>query len=179
MKEMENNNQTNTATIFIPQQETLSSIRNIDVKIYAHKTHVDAVIPQVAYNATSACFDLTCIEDTRIFPHSSAIVPNGLNLVIDQNDSYSMTISLRSSMGFRKELIPHYGKVDAGYTGDLSVKIYNVGEQDVWIKKGERYAQVEVIKKPNYVIEELNDEQFEELKQRQLRGSSGFGSSGK
>jgi len=156
-----------------------TDIRNIDVKIYAHKTHVDAVIPQVAYDSTSACFDLTCIEDTRIPAHSAAVVPNGLNLTIDQNIPYSMTISLRSSMGFKRTLIPHYGKVDAGYTGDLSVKIYNVGKEDVWIKKGERYAQIEVIKKPNYAIEELNDEQFEKLKQKQQRGDSGFGSSGK
>ena len=113
----------------------MEKFKNVDVKIYAHKTHPDAVIPQVAYNSTSACFDLTCVEDTRIFAHSSAIVPNGLNLVIDQNSPYSMTISLRSSMRFKKELIPHYGKVDAGYTGNLSVKIYNVGDEDVWIKK--------------------------------------------
>ena len=159
------------------EKQPTSTLTNIDVKIYAHKTHIDAVIPQVAYNSTSACFDLTCVEDTRIFAHSSAIVPNGLNLVIDQNSPYSMTISLRSSMGFKKELIPHYGKVDAGYTGNLSVKIYNVGDEDVWIKKGERYAQVEVIRKPNYVIEEIDDEQFEELKSKQIRGDKGFGSS--
>ena len=161
----------------ILEKQSTSTLINIDVKIYAHKTHIDAVIPQVAYNSTSACFDLTCVEDTRIFAHSSAIVPNGLNLVIDQNSPYSMTISLRSSMGFKKELIPHYGKVDAGYTGNLSVKIYNVGDEDVWIKKGERYAQVEVIRKPNYVIEEIDDEQFEKLKLKQLRGDKGFGSS--
>ena len=159
------------------EKQPTFALTNIDVKIYAHKTHIDAVIPQVAYNSTSACFDLTCVEDTRIFAHSSAIVPNGLNLVIDQNSPYSMTISLRSSMGFKKELIPHYGKVDAGYTGNLSVKIYNVGDEDVWIKKGERYAQVEVIRKPNYVIEEIDDEQFEELKSKQIRGDKGFGSS--
>lgn len=163
----------------IEMGEKLTSIRNIDVKIYAHKTHVDAVIPQVAYNGTSMCFDLTCVEDTRIFSRSSAVVPNGLNLTIDQDSPYGMVISLRSSLGFKKELVPHYGDVDAGYTGDFAVKVYNLSDEDIFIKKGERYAQVKVIKKPNYVIQELNDEQFEELKQKQLRGSAGFGSSGK
>lgn len=99
-------------TTFIPQQELLSSIQPIDVKIYAHKTHIDAVIPQVAYNGTSMCFDLTCVEDTRIFPRSSAVIPNGLNLTIDQDSPYGMVISLRSSLGFKKELVPHYGDVD-------------------------------------------------------------------
>ena len=164
---------------FHKQYQSSGIIRDVDVKIYAHKTHVDAVIPQVAYNSTSACFDLTCVEDTLIPAHSAAVVPNGLNLTIDQNSPYSMTISLRSSLGFKKDLIPHYGKVDAGYTGDLAVKIYNIGESAVMIKKGERYAQIEVIKKPNYVIQEINDEQFEELKQKQQRGNGNFGSSGK
>jgi dUTP pyrophosphatase len=90
-----------------------------------------------------------------------------------------MQIQLRSSKGFKYSLIPHYGTVDAGYTGDLGVKIYNVGKMDVTIEEGERYAQIAVIKKPKYEIVELDDEEFEDLKSRQARGDGGFGSSGK
>jgi len=149
------------------------------VTIYAHKTHPDAVIPQVAYGSTSACFDITCIEDTIISAGKSAVVPNGLNLTIDQQDSYWMQIQLRSSKGFKYNLIPHYGTVDAGYTGDLGIKIYNVGDKDVTILKGERYAQVAVIQKPEYEIKELSDYEFNNLKNQQQRGDQGFGSSGK
>jgi dUTP pyrophosphatase len=149
------------------------------VNIYAHKAHPDAVIPMVAYGSTSACFDITCIETTTIPARGSAVVPNGLNLIIDQHDNFWMQIQLRSSKGFKHSLIPHYGTVDAGYTGDLGVKIYNVGDVDVVIEKGERYAQIAVFEKPLYAILELNDEQFEEFKKRQLRGDGGFGSTGK
>lgn len=149
------------------------------VTIYAHKTHSDAVIPQVAYGSTSACFDITCIEDTIIPAGNSAVVPNGLNLTIDQRENYWMQIQLRSSKGFKHALIPHYGTVDAGYTGDLGIKIYNVGKEDVTILKGERYAQVAVIQKPEYEIVELDDHAFLHLKREQQRGDQGFGSSGK
>ncbi len=149
------------------------------VKIFAHKNHPDAIIPQVAYNNTSACFDLTCVETTVIPAKSSAIVPNGLNLTIDEKQKYWMQIQLRSSKGFKHELIPHYGCVDPSYTGNLSVKIYNVGDTDVTIEKGERYAQVAVLPIPEYEIVELNDEEFELLKSQQSRGDKGFGSSGK
>ncbi len=149
------------------------------VTIYAHKTHPDAVIPQIAYGNTSACFDITCVETTTIPAHSSAVVPNGLNLSIDQKDPFWMQIQLRSSKGFKYELIPHYGTVDAGYTGDLGIKVYNVGDKDVVIEKGERYAQVAVLSKPDYQVVELNDEEFNEFKQTQFRGDKGFGSSGK
>jgi dUTP pyrophosphatase len=149
------------------------------VIIYAHKKHPDAVIPQVAYENSSACFDITCIEDTIIPARGKAVVPNGLNLTIDQSESYWMQIQLRSSKGFKEDLIPHYGTVDAGYTGDLGIKVYNLSDNDIIIKKGERYAQVAVIEKPKYKIIELQTEDFEKLKEGQLRGDKGFGSSDK
>jgi dUTP pyrophosphatase len=149
------------------------------VTIYAHKTDPKAVIPKVQYNSTSACFDITCTKTTTIPAKSSAVVPNGLNLTIHDSERYWMQIQLRSSKGFKYDLIPHYGTVDAGYTGNLGVKIYNVGDTDVTIEEGERYAQIAVIKKPKYEIIELNDDEFEELKLSQLRGDKGFGSSGK
>jgi dUTP pyrophosphatase len=149
------------------------------VTIYAHKTDPKAVIPTVEYNSTSACFDITCIKTTTILAGSSAVVPNGLNLTISDDQRYWMQIQLRSSKGFKYSLIPHYGTVDAGYTGNLGVKIYNVGKMDVTIEEGERYAQIAVIKKPKYEIVELDDEEFEDLKSRQARGDGGFGSSGK
>jgi len=149
------------------------------VTIYAHKTDPKAVIPKVQYNSTSAYFEITCTKTKTIPAKSSAVVPNGLNLTIHDSERYWMQIQLRSSKGFKYDLIPHYGTVDAGYTGNLGVKIYNVGDTDVTIEEGERYAQIAVIKKPKYEIIELNDDEFEELKLSQLRGDKGFGSSGK
>ena len=149
------------------------------VTIYAHKTDPKAVIPKISYNSTSACFDITWIETTLIPAGDSAVVPNGLNLTIVEAESYWMQIQLRSSKGFKYNLIPHYGTIDAGYTGPLGVKIYNVGKEDVTIEEGERYAQIAVMEKPRYEIVELDDEKFELLKSLQGRGDKGFGSSGK
>jgi dUTP pyrophosphatase len=149
------------------------------VKIFAYKEHPDAVIPTVAYGSTSACFDITCTETTVIPAQSSAVVPNGLRLVINDTEKYWMQIQLRSSKGFKHSLIPHYGTVDAGYTGPLGVKVYNVGNEDVVIEKGERYAQIAVIPKPDYEIVEVDSEQFAYIRDNQGRGDSGFGSSGK
>lgn len=149
------------------------------VKIYAHKTNPKAIIPKIAYNSTSACFDITCTETTTIPARGKAIVPNGLNLLISDNQKYWMQIQLRSSKGFKHDLVPHYGTVDPGYTGDLGIKIYNLGDTDVVIEEGERYAQIAVIKIPDYDIIELDDNEFNKLKESQSRGDKGFGSSGK
>jgi dUTP pyrophosphatase len=149
------------------------------VTIYAHKNTDKAVIPTVAYNSTSACFDITCTETTVIPAGKSAVVPNGLNLTIPDSQRYYMRIDLRSSMGFKKDLSCFPGIIDPGYTGDLSVKVYNIGETDITIEEGERYAQISVIPIPESEIIELNDEEFNIFKITQLRGDKGFGSSGK
>jgi dUTPase len=101
------------------------------VTIYAHKADPKAIIPTVAYGNSSACFDITCTETTTIPARGKAVVPNGLNLTINQSEKYWMQIQLRSSKGFKHDLIPHYGTVDSGYTGNLGIKIYNVGDVDV------------------------------------------------
>lgn len=154
-------------------------LEKIDVEVFIHKEYPDAIVPEVAYKGTSAAFDITCIETTIIPSMGSKVVPNGLNVCIDQQDPYWMQIQLRSSKGFKYELIPHYGTVDAGYTGNFGIKVYNLGKTDVIIEKGEKYAQVVVHRKPKYKITELNDEQFDQFKQKQLRADGGFGSSGK
>ena len=150
-----------------------------NLKIYAFREDKNAVIPEIAYGNTSACFDITATKTTVIPARSSAVVENGLRLCIDDSENYWMQIQLRSSKGFKHELLPHYGTVDAGYCGPLGVKIYNVGDIDVTIEAGEKYAQIAVIEKPQYTIEELSAEDFEALKARQGRGDKGFGSSGK
>ena len=149
------------------------------VKIYAYKEHPDAIIPEIAYDKTSACFDITAVKTTVIPARKSAVVENGLRLCIDDSQHYWMQIQLRSSKGFKYELVPHYGTVDAGYTGPLGVKVYNLGDTDVTIEKGERYAQIAVIEKPDYTVTELTKEEFDALSARQGRGDKGFGSSGK
>ncbi len=163
----------------MPSNDDTIITKNVDVEIYIYREDERAKIPKVAYNGTSSSFDLTCIVDTVIPAGGSAIIPNGLRISIDQESPYWMNIQLRSSLGFMKDLIPHYGNVDAGYTGPFGVKVYNVGKEDVTIKAGERYAQVAVLWKPDYAIKELTAEQFEELVQNQQRGNNGFGSSGK
>ncbi len=157
----------------------IKPIMNKKPTIYAYKVHPDAVIPQVAYNNTSACFDITCTETTVIPAKGKAVVPNGLRLTISDTQNYWMQIQLRSSKGFKYDLVPHYGTVDPGYTGDLGIKVYNLGNEDVVIEKGERYAQIAVIEIPQYEIVELNEDDFQKLKENQGRGDGAFGSSGK
>lgn len=162
----------------IPSKNYLNSYKE-GVTIYVHRYRRNAVLPKVAYEGTSAAFDLVCIEDTVIPAGGSAMIPNGLHLIIDQKSPYYMRVSLRSSKGFKEDLIPHYGIIDAGYCGNMDVKVYNMDKEDVLIERGEKYAQITVHHKPSYFFEEINDREYERLLLEQERGEKGFGSSGK
>lgn len=145
--------------------------------IFIHKTTPDAVVPVAAYNGTSAAFDITCIEDTVIPAKKSANVPNGLCISIHERDPYYMMVHLRSSLGINKELICHPGIIDAGYTGVIGIKLYNLGDEDIIIHKGDRYAQMTVHHKERVNMLVLDDKEFESFSKDQCRGARGFGSS--
>lgn len=148
------------------------------LKIKIFKKSPDAIIPKIAYNGTSAAFDITSIEDITIPARGSAIVNCGLIISIPESEPYYMTIHIRSSLGFKKGLSCHTGIIDAGYTGDLGFKIYNLSDTDEFVKKGERFGQILVHKKIPFEFEILNAKEFEAYEASQQRGSKGFGSSG-
>lgn len=159
--------------------EALDGKDQDNVTIQMIKVHPDAKDPKIAYGGTSAAFDLAAIEDIRIQPNTDAVVPVGLKLSIDQNQPYYMQVHMRSSYGFKHGIQCHQGIIDAGYTGDFGIKVFNRTKFPIEIKKGDYFAQVVVHKKPTIQFKELNPKQWDEYENQQLRGSGGFGSSGK
>lgn len=82
-------------------------------------------------------------------------------------------ISPRSGLALKKSIGIGGGVIDKSYTGDIGVVIFNHGNEDFEIAKGDRIAQLilEVIVTPKI---ELGDFSLESS-----RGSNGFGSSGR
>ena len=76
-----------------------------DIKFW--KEHEDAKTPNVAYNGTSACFDLYSIEDKTIFPGESAKVENGIRIVVPKG--YYIRFCTRSGHGFMEDLFVYHG----------------------------------------------------------------------
>jgi len=136
-----------------------------------------AVMPEVAYEGTSACFDLICIEDTTIPAKGSALVPNGVRASIPQG--YYLEFATRSGMGIKNNLRVHPGIIDHGYSGPLAVKVFNLGDNDVTIEKGKGCVQVKVCKIPEYSLKQITKEEFDDYSTSSVRGEKGFGSSDK
>jgi len=137
-------------------------------------THEDAVLP-VANNSEPGTgdtgYDLTAVEDIRILPNASRVVPVGLKLAYI-TPGFWFRIEPRSGLGFKKSVQPHLGVIDNGYRGDMGVKLYNFHDfNDVQIRKGDKIAQIVV-----YELLQPTVSWAEEVSES-ARGEKGFGSS--
>lgn len=148
------------------------------IKFY--KENKDAITPTIAYNNTSACFDLYSLVDVIIEPKEHLKIPNGIRLIIPFG--YYLRFCTRSSLGYIDNILVYPGVLDASYTGNLDVKLYNLGNKPIRISKGQKYAQVEVLKLPQYELQEIDEKDFSQLQQEYTkngRGEKGWGSTGK
>lgn len=131
--------------------------------------HPDAKAPTRAHQH-DAGNDLYSIEDKEL--PIGALVKIKTGLAISLNKQTVGLIKDRSSMG-SKGLHVFAGVIDAGYTGEISVVLFNAGDTAYSIKKGEKVAQLLVMP----VIDACWWEK-DEL-ESSARGDKGFGSSGK
>jgi len=119
-------------------------------------------------------FDLVCAEDRFIsapsvgekpkdIPIGVAVkIPHGYFGLIINRSSASRTVGVH--------VIP--GIIDEGYVGPLYACVYPMGEYSVYIKKGDRVAQLILLPSFTPEMEEVESLPITE------RGSSGFGSTG-
>lgn len=85
---------------------------------------------------------------------------------------YYGQIQGRSGLASRG-VVPHLGVIDAGYTGEIAVILFNHGDGPVTFQDGDRIAQIIIHKLPSvrfHVVDEFPDTD---------RGNNGFGSSGR
>ena len=116
-----------------------------------------------------ACLD----EDVIIEPGKSAWIPTGIALEVPVG--CAGLIYARSGMACKRGLAPanKVGVVDSDYRGEITVVLYNHGDQVQKISHGERIAQFVItpVLTPRYhEVLELSDT---------VRDTAGFGSTGK
>jgi len=131
--------------------------------------HPDAIIPTRA-TPWSAGWDLYAVEDTLIIPGASEVIP--LGIAVDVGRGNFGLLTHRSSFGFKLDTISSFGVIDADYTNEVKVKLFNLGADGVHIKKGDRVAQLLVVP-----VDMRSVEVVEELEETTRKG--GLGWSGK
>jgi deoxyuridine 5'-triphosphate nucleotidohydrolase len=141
-----------------------------------------AIMPTKAYT-TDGGFDIYSREDKIVPARGSAIFDTGVHIDLPTVPLYNgaylgegfLTAGvLASKSGLNvKHNITSEGIIDIGYNGSIVVKLYNHGDTDYEVKKGDKISQLLIV--PILPVElELVDE----LKGGE-RGNNGFGSSGR
>ena len=136
-----------------------------------------AKMPTKAYN-TDAGFDIYSREDKVVPAKGSAIFDTGVHIELPKLqicDQILLTAGmLKSKSGLNvNHNITSEGVIDISYSGSIVVKLYNLGDKDYEVKKGEKISQLCIV--PIIPVElELVDELV-----GGARGNNGFGSSGR
>ena len=120
-----------------------------------------------------AAFDLRANADMEVPPCKPLLVPTGLFLELPVG--YEAQVRPRSGLAIKKAVtvLNTPGTIDAGYRGEVKVILFNAGEENFVIARGDRIAQMVIQKLPDVSlvqVDELADSD---------RGAGGFGSTGK
>ena len=128
-----------------------------------------AILPSRAHDL-DAGYDLYSRDDAIVYAGDSWTFDTGVHMAIPRG--YVGDVESKSGMMMQYGIITD-GTVDAGYTGSIRVKLFNLSRCAVSIVKGQKIAQL-VIKKiltPDLdVVARLEETE---------RGDGGFGSTGK
>jgi len=108
----------------------------------------------------------------EIAPHFYQLLPTGLRVAIPVG--YEIQVRPRSGLALKKgiSVLNTPGTIDPGYRGEIGVILINHDNTQVYIKPGDRIAQI-VLKKVEYI----DWEEVDELPSTD-RGQGGFGSTG-
>lgn len=116
--------------------------------------------------------DLKSAIDYVLLPGERFLIPTGVSIALP--DNYVALIHPRSGLAARHgvTVLNTPGTVDSGYRGEIKVILYNAGDADFRIQRGDRIAQM--------VIQEFVSAEFElvDTLPESERGEGGFGSTG-
>ena len=143
-------------------------------KVLVKKLDPNVELPKYKTEGSSG-LDLMAFIDNpiKISPNTSALVPTGISVAISSD--LEIQIRPRSGLAVKSSVtvLNTPGTIDSDYRGEIKIILFNHGKEDFIIKNKDRVAQM--ILAPIIKIE------FEEVDElpNTIRGSGGFGSTGK
>eukprot|EP01095_Lingulamoeba_sp_RSL-Kostka_P004369 TRINITY_DN15533_c0_g1_i1.p1 TRINITY_DN15533_c0_g1~~TRINITY_DN15533_c0_g1_i1.p1 ORF type:complete len:153 (-),score=49.87 TRINITY_DN15533_c0_g1_i1:56-514(-) len=142
---------------------------NTSMVLKIKKLSKNARLPFKATNL-SAGYDLYSAHDNKIPAKGRGIVDTDISIEFPIG-CYGR-IAPRSSLALKHGIDVGAGVIDGDYKGHVKVILFNFGDEDFEIKKGDRIAQLILEKYLSVPVIEV-----EELEETE-RGAGGFGSTG-
>ena len=119
---------------------------------------------------TDAGLDLFAERDEVVKAHDSAVFYTGVHVQLPEN-TVGMLKS-KSGLNVKHDIVSE-GVIDEGFSGEIRVKLYNNGDTDYTVLRGDKISQLVILPclYPNvHVVDKIEGGE---------RGDHGFGSTGK
>ena len=133
------------------------------------KLTYDSIVPTRGSDGSEG-YDLYSNMDCVIRASERGLVSTGITIVLPSG-VYGR-IAPRSGLAVKHGIQVGAGVIDPDYTGEVKVVLFNHGDKDFEVKKGDRIAQLVLEKCETPPIVEIN------IVEDTDRGSGGFGSTG-
>jgi dUTP pyrophosphatase len=128
-------------------------------------------------NSTDAGIDFFVPQDQspiKLFPGDSCLIPSGIKVNVPEG--FALVAFNKSGVAVKKQLYAGACVVDCGYQGEVHINLTNVGNEEQYIKPGDKIIQFVLLPLgPPNLFELEEDELYEN---ESSRGDGGFGSTG-
>ena len=144
------------------------------VKVLVKKLNPKVELPKYKTNGSSGLDLMAFIESPiTIMPNTSALIPTGISVAV--SNDLEIQIRPRSGLAAKSNItvLNTPGTIDSDYRGEIKIILFNHGKENFIVNNKDRVAQI--ILAP---IVKIEFEEVEELPDT-IRGSGGFGSTGK
>ena len=144
------------------------------IKVLVKKINSKAQIPKYKTDGSSGMDLMALIENPIIIkPQKTALIPTGLSIAIPEDTE--VQIRPRSGLATKSSIsvLNTPGTIDSDYRGEIKIILFNHGKEKFTVNNDDRIAQM--------ILMPVLKAEFEEVESlpKTLRGSGGFGSTGK
>ena len=144
------------------------------IKVLVKKLNPKAKLPKYKTEGSSGMDLMALIENPiKIKSQNSALIPTGLSIAIPED----MEVQIRPRSGLAAKsnisVLNTPGTIDSDYRGEIKVILFNHGKEEFTVNNNDRIAQM--------ILMPVLKAEFEEVENlpKTVRGSGGFGSTGK
>ena len=144
------------------------------IKVLVKKLNPKAELPKYKTEGSSGMDLMALIENPiTIKSQNSALIPTGLSIAIPED----MEVQIRPRSGLAAKsnisVLNTPGTIDSDYRGEIKIILFNHGKEEFTVNNNDRIAQMVLIP-----VLKAEFKEVEELP-KTIRGSGGFGSTGK
>ena len=144
------------------------------VKVLIKKLDSKVQLPKYKTDGSSGMDLMAFLESpVNLKPQESELIPTGISVAIPEDTE--VQIRPRSGLAAKSNIsvLNTPGTIDSDYRGEIKIILFNHGKEDFVINNNDRIAQM--------ILMPIVKAEFEEVENlpKTLRGSGGFGSTGK